>query len=180
MVLPWRSWWVGTCAQLWVALPAAARFADPAFAQYVPGVVRAEGFEARVFLGTLLGSTSPVGGHSPLAGAEMTIDPGRAARVRVDVAFEYGILVDSGVVTVDGTEVATGSLAYVTVGREMIELRAPGEERARVLIVGGTPLGERIVMWWNFVGRTVRPDRRTCGDDPNRISIRLSRLRGAG
>ncbi len=141
-------------AQLWVALPAAERFADPAFAQYVPGVVRAEGFEARVFLGTLFGSTSPVDGFSPLVGAEMTIEPGRVAHVPLDVAFEHGILVDAGAVTVGGTEVTRGSLAYVAAGRAMIELRAGAGETARVLIVGGTPLGERIVMWWNFVGRT--------------------------
>ncbi|MFZ2503678.1 MAG: pirin-like C-terminal cupin domain-containing protein, partial [Nocardioides sp.] len=29
-----------------------------------------------------------------------------------------------------------------------------GPEGARVLLLGGEPLGEEIVMWWNFIGRS--------------------------
>jgi redox-sensitive bicupin YhaK (pirin superfamily) len=141
-------------AQLWVALPSAARFAYPAFEQYVPDVVGEAGFEARVFLGTLLGSRSPAAAHSPLVGAEVTIEPGHTVHIPVDAAFEHGILVDSGAVTINGTDVARASLAYVAKGREVLELRAGDGQTARVLVVGGTPLGERIVMWWNFVART--------------------------
>ena len=31
---------------------------------------------------------------------------------------------------------------------------AAGVEPLRVLLIGGEPLGEKIVMWWNFVGRS--------------------------
>jgi redox-sensitive bicupin YhaK (pirin superfamily) len=141
-------------AQLWVALPAAARFADPAFEQYVPDVVREAGFTARVFLGTLLGSTSPATTHSPLVGAEVTIEQGRIVHLPVDATFEHGVLVDAGAVTVDGTGVTKGSLGHVATGRDVIELRAGDAGSARVLVVGGMPLGERILMWWNFVART--------------------------
>ena len=140
--------------QLWVALPSATRFAESAFEQYVPDTVRGPGFAARVFLGTLLGSTSPVVGHSPLLGAEITIEAGAVVRVPVDASFEHGVLVDTGAVAVDGTAIAKDSLGYVAPGRTVIELRAGTDEAARVLVVGGTPFGERIVMWWNFVGRT--------------------------
>ena len=141
-------------AQLWVALPAGERFADPAFEQYVPGVVEEMGFHARVFLGTLLGSTSPAAAHSPLVGAEITIEPGRVARIPVDAAFEHGVLVDAGAVTVDTTDVPNGFLGHVATGHDLIELRAGDAGPARVLLIGGTPLGERILMWWNFVART--------------------------
>ena len=30
----------------------------------------------------------------------------------------------------------------------------PGERPARVLLLGGTPFTEELVMWWNFVGRS--------------------------
>ena len=30
----------------------------------------------------------------------------------------------------------------------------PGHDPARVVLLGGPPFGEQIVMWWNFVGRT--------------------------
>jgi redox-sensitive bicupin YhaK (pirin superfamily) len=138
--------------QLWVALPAATRFADPGFERYVPDPVHGEGFTARVFLGSLLGGSSPVASHSPLVGAEISIAPGGTLRVGVDTAFEYGILVDTGVVTVNGTVVETARLGYLTPGPGEIELHASGA--ARVLLLGGAPLGEQIVMWWNFIGRS--------------------------
>ena len=37
-------------------------------------------------------------------------------------------------------------------GRHELVLTAP--DGARVLLLGGTPFEESIVMWWNFVGRS--------------------------
>lgn len=42
-------------------------------------------------------------------------------------------------------------LAYAALGAQSITLRA-GVTGARVLVIGGAPLGEEIVMWWNFIG----------------------------
>jgi hypothetical protein len=36
----------------------------------------------------------------------------------------------------------------------VIELRAGQDSRARMLLLGGVPLGEQIVMWWNFISRS--------------------------
>jgi quercetin 2,3-dioxygenase len=138
--------------QLWVALPAAARFTDPGFEHYVPEVVRGPGFAARVFLGSLLGRSSPVRCYSPLVGAEIDIAPDAAVRIDADPGFEHGVLVDSGVVTVNGATVPADRLGYLGPGPAAIELRAIGPP-ARVLLLGGAPLGEQIVMWWNFIGR---------------------------
>jgi redox-sensitive bicupin YhaK (pirin superfamily) len=140
-------------AQLWVALPAAARFADPGFEHYVPDPVPGPGFTARVFIGSLLGASSPVTGYSPLVGAEITIEPGQRVEIAVDPAFEHGVLVDGGGITVNGVAVAAARLGYLEPGQPALELRAGGL-RARVLLLGGAPLGEQIVMWWNFIGRT--------------------------
>ncbi|WP_447644915.1 pirin-like C-terminal cupin domain-containing protein [Nocardioides zeae] len=48
---------------------------------------------------------------------------------------------------------ARGDLAYVAPDRRTLTLVAGGEG-ARLLLLGGPPFGEAIVMWWNFVGRT--------------------------
>ncbi|MEK8174344.1 pirin-like C-terminal cupin domain-containing protein [Streptomyces sp. M19] len=45
------------------------------------------------------------------------------------------------------------SLAYVPPGSETLIITA-GDTEARVILLGGVPLGEQIVMWWNFVGRS--------------------------
>ncbi len=44
-------------------------------------------------------------------------------------------------------------LAYLGPGTATVELHA-GAADARVLLLGGEPLGEQIVMWWNFIGRS--------------------------
>ena len=140
-------------AQLWLALPDADRHTDPGFAHHAPEPVTGPGWEARVFLGSLLGTTSPVPTYSPLVGAELLLEPGTAVALDVDAGFEHGVLVDTGVLGVAGTEVKQHELAYVPVGRDRLELTAY-DVPVRLLLLGGAPFGEAIVMWWNFVGRS--------------------------
>jgi quercetin 2,3-dioxygenase len=140
-------------AQLWVALPDASRHVDPAFERHVPDPVSGSGWEGRVFLGSLLGSSSPVTTHTPLLGAELLLQPGTRLDLDVDPAFEHGVLVDSGVVAVADRETKAGELAYLPPGAATLSLRA-GADPVRLLLLGGEPFGESIVMWWNFVGRT--------------------------
>ncbi len=140
-------------AQLWVALPDADRFVDPGFAHHAPTPVTGPGWEARVFLGSLLGDTSPVPTYTPLLGAELLLDPGTALELEVDEAFEHGVLADAGVLSVEGVETKKDDLAYVPPGRSTLTLTAH-DEPVRLLLLGGPPFGEDIVMWWNIVART--------------------------
>jgi quercetin 2,3-dioxygenase len=136
--------------QLWVALPAAYRATEPAFTHYAPEVVRGEGWDAQVFLGSMFGSTSPVETFSPLVGAELILDAGTRLTPDTDPGFEYGVLVDFGLARVNGEEVKQHQLAYVAPG-EPVEIEAA--DLSHALLIGGRPLGEEIVMWWNFVAR---------------------------
>jgi redox-sensitive bicupin YhaK (pirin superfamily) len=136
--------------QLGVALPSAYRDIAPAFAHYAPPVVLGSGWDAQVFLGSMLGSESPVAAYSPLLGAEMILDGGTRLAPDTQASFEYGVLVDFGLVRVNGEEVKQHQLAYVAPG-EGLELEAA--DLSHVLVIGGPPFGEEIVMWWNFVGR---------------------------
>jgi len=140
-------------AQLWVALPDADRDTDPGFEHYAPDEIGGSGWRGRVFLGSLLGDTSPVATFTPLLGAELVLDPGARLVVPVDPAFEHGVLVDIGAVRVAGVDATAADLAYVPPGAGELELGA-GPDGARLLVLGGPPFGESIVMWWNFVGRS--------------------------
>jgi quercetin 2,3-dioxygenase len=140
-------------AQLWVALPEAARDGTPGFEHYAPPEVAGDGWSARVFLGSLLGSTSPVATATALLGAELLLGPGAEMEIDVDESSEHGVLVDTGEVEVDGVEVERHDLAYVPVGSARLALRA-GPGGTRLLLLGGPPFAESIVMWWNFVGRS--------------------------
>ncbi len=68
------------------------------------------GWEARVFLGSLLGATSPVVTHTPLLGAEVMLATGKSLEIEVDESFEHGVLLDVGAIDVDGEELKPGDL----------------------------------------------------------------------
>ena len=140
-------------AQLWVALPSADRFAEPGFAHHAPSPVRGPGYEARVFLGSLLGDTSPVTTYTPLLGAELLLEPGTTLVLDVDPTFELGVLVDAGMLRVAGVDAKPGDLAFVPPGSTTLTLIARTEP-ARLLLLGGPPFGESIIMWWNIVARS--------------------------
>ena len=139
--------------QLWYALPEGARFGDNGFAHYAPEPVHVEGMTASVFIGELLGSASPVDTRTtPLLGAELLLEPGARASFAVRPDFEHAVLAESDDLVVNGTALEHRSLAYVPTGADTLTLAA-GNHGARVILLGGVPFGEEIVMWWNFVGR---------------------------
>ncbi len=139
--------------QLWVALPAAFKNVAPNFEHFVPELTAGDGYSARVFMGTLLGVTSPVHTYSPLVGAQIDLDPNTTLHIDLDPTMEYGFLLDSGSLQLGDVAVTRAELAYVSPGRTGMRL-VSGSEGARLVVLGGTPLGEQIVMWWNFIGRS--------------------------
>jgi redox-sensitive bicupin YhaK (pirin superfamily) len=140
--------------QLWYAMPESTRFEDNEFIHYVPEAVTQSGLSARVFVGALLGSVAPVATRTPdLLGAELVLEPGASVTLTVRADFEHGVLNETGAVSVNGTDLAHRALAYVPVGSDSLQLTA-GQDGARLILLGGVPLGESIVMWWNFIGRS--------------------------
>jgi redox-sensitive bicupin YhaK (pirin superfamily) len=140
--------------QLWVALPDAARHTGRAFAHHVPEPVSVSGVTVRVMLGTLAGHRSPVATHSPLVGAEITLEPTSSVDLDVDPSFEHGVLVDSGVVGMDDARLNPTELGYRPSGSGQLHLNNLGAEQARLVLFGGEPFTEPLLMWWNFVGRS--------------------------
>ena len=139
--------------QLWVALPSSALDAPRAFDHYAAPSVQVPGATMRVFLGSLLGSSSPVTTHTPLLGAELVLEPSAVLEVPVDSSFEHGVLLDTGSVSVSGVALEVGALGCVDAGTSSLALTA-GPSGARIILLGGPPFDEEIVLWWNFVGRT--------------------------
>ena len=140
--------------QLWIALPAVHRLADPRFVHYEPPAIDVGGAHARVFVGSLFGQTSPVPAYSALTGAEVTLAPGRSLEVEVDPGHEHGFLCDTGRLAVGGATAQPGEIVFHPAGASAITLRASAPEPTRILVLGGEPFGEQIVMWWNFIGRS--------------------------
>ncbi len=145
-------------AQLWVALPDSARDTGRDFAHYVPAPISLPGARARVFLGELAGNRAPVHTFTPLLGAQIDLDANAALDIDVDPAFEHGVLCDVGDIAMGpmgGTSLlAVADLGYQSPGSSTLHLHNVGDRPARMLLLGGTPFTEELVMWWNFVGRS--------------------------
>ena len=143
-------------AQLWVALPDRDRHVAPFFEHAVVAPQPLGEATVRVFVGELAGSgagaASNVTAFTPLLGLQLDLPAGATVDVPLDTSFEHGLLIDSGEATLDGAAVPVAHLAYVGTGRSSVRVTA-GEHPVRALLIGGTPLGEPIVMWWNFIGR---------------------------
>ncbi|MEW1695342.1 pirin family protein [Streptomyces sp. NPDC091278] len=140
-------------AQLWVALPDAHRRVEPHFQHHaeLPRVT-APGLTATVILGALDGAASPGTTYSPLVGADLALASGTETSLPLDPDFEYAVLAMSGEAHVDGVPVLPGSMLYLGCGRTELPLRADSD--AGLMLLGGEPFEEEIVMWWNFVGRS--------------------------
>jgi quercetin 2,3-dioxygenase len=140
--------------QLWAALPDSARNTGRDFDHYAPEPISLPGAVARIFLGQLAGSRSPVHTFTPLLGAQLDLEPGARVALDLDPTFEHGVLCDQGAVALHGATLAVGDLCYQGPGSSALSLHNDGDQAGRVLLLGGTPLTEQLVMWWNFVGRS--------------------------
>ncbi len=137
--------------QLWVVLPKTDRGTGRRFENFAAPLVEvASGVRARVFVGSLAGQESPVWTATQLIGAEIHLEAGASWELPVDPAHEHGLLVDRGAVRFEGVGVPVAELGVVEAGPDRLRIEA--ETPARVLLLGGTPFEEEIVMWWNFIG----------------------------
>jgi hypothetical protein len=167
--------------QLWIAQPERTRHGAAAFEHHpeLP-VAELDNAVATVLVGGFAGATSPARHDTPLVGVEGTLRPGRSAWP-LERDFEYALVVLDGQALVKDTPVRPGQLAYLGRGRDRLELAA--EDPARVLLLGGEPFDEPILMWWNFVARTreeiVAAATAWRAEDPRfgRVDSPLARLR---
>jgi quercetin 2,3-dioxygenase len=139
--------------QLWTALPDAHRRGPAGFGHVseVP-VVEAPSGVIRVFAGTVEGVASPAQYYSELLGADLHIHPRHALELPLQRDFEHAVLVLSGDCALNGHSLEDHTLYYLGTNRS--DAAFSSRDGARVLIIGGPPFPETILMWWNFVART--------------------------
>jgi quercetin 2,3-dioxygenase len=63
------------------------------------------------------------------------------------------VLALSDDLVVDGTPVERAHLAPLPPGRSVLRL-STGHAAGRLLLLGGEPFDEELLMWWNFVARS--------------------------
>ena len=96
--------------------------------------------------GTAFGVTSPVPARSPTVYLDMQLEAGGALTLAVDYSERALYALDAGC-TLDGVDLPQHQMLVLPTGTEPL-LQA--SDQARVVMVGGEPLGHRFIVW-NFV-----------------------------
>ena len=140
-------------AQLWIALPDAERHREPDFRHYpnLPVIDRG-GFRITVLAGACEGERSPAKVYTPIVGLDLSTRGRSRFELPLEPSFEHAVLTLEGAPALNGEILEPGTLLYLGTGRSFVELGSLAA--SRMLLIGGTPFGEEILLWWNFVART--------------------------
>jgi quercetin 2,3-dioxygenase len=148
-------------AQLWLAQPDATRNGDAGFSHHgdLP-VVHHGPIDATVMIGTHGHERSPAVVDTPAVALSVTATDHGSTALALDPANEHCIVVLAGEVTVSGENPWTdGGISVVAntgldLGSRRTGITVQASPGAHALVLGGPPLGEDLVMFWNFVART--------------------------
>lgn len=135
--------------QLWCAVPAEHEEDEPSFSHTPASAIPSTelpGVSVRVMIGEALGLRSPVPTLSPTLYVDLHVRPGASLQVPAAARERALYAIDNGF-ELDGQAVPAATMVVLPEGA-MPALHAP--QGARVVMVGGEPLGHRH-MWWNFV-----------------------------
>lgn len=128
--------------QLWIALRDTERNVAPSF-EHIAEVPRDEyrGGIAHRFID-----------FSDLIGIDAEVHRGETLTLPANAMFEHGVLILDGDVEHEGQRLDDRTLYYRAAAAG--ELSFKSASGARLLILGGQPFDEPVLMWWNFVART--------------------------
>jgi len=134
--------------QLWLALPESAQELPATFvhtpAQAIPELRDGDAL-VRVLVGQALGAQSPVATLSPTLYLDVQLPAGGQWNLPM-LAQEQAVYAVQGAVRLDAQALAPHTMAVLT----NTTVLTAGPDGARMVLIGGQPLGRRF-MWWNFV-----------------------------
>ena len=115
-------------------------------------LIEAPGGAVRVFAGSLGAAASAATHYSEIIGADLDVHARGTLVVPLNPAYEHGVLVIAGECAFEGQRLDDRVLYYL--GTRRSEMSISSREGGRILLIGGPPFPETILMWWNFVART--------------------------
>lgn len=139
--------------QLWIALPDAERQRAPDFKHYpdLP-VIDSDGFRITILVGSAFQLTAPTHVYSPLIGLDLKTGGSAKTDLELNPEFEHAAICLNGAMTIEGEKIEPGTLLYLGLGRTSISVQA--DAASQLLLIGGEPFKESVLMWWNFVARS--------------------------
>jgi redox-sensitive bicupin YhaK (pirin superfamily) len=136
--------------QMWVALPAAKEEMEAGFAHHATAefpVIKENGKNVRVVVGTLYGASSPVPTVHETIFGDVHLKAGTSLPLDADHE-ERAIYLIEGIVDISGDRFEPGRLLVFKPG-DAPTITAVSD--AHFVIVGGAPMDGPRHIWWNFV-----------------------------
>jgi redox-sensitive bicupin YhaK (pirin superfamily) len=152
--------------QLWAALPDKDRNGAPSFTsiEQVP-IIEIKGGLVQLFAGKFNEITSPATYASEIMGAEVQVHPNQTINLTLNHPFEHAVLLLEGACAIESQPLLQKSLYYLGICRDNLAISS--QSGCKVLLIGGRPFPEKILMWWNFVARTPEEIRQARDDWEN-------------
>jgi hypothetical protein len=138
--------------QAWVALPVENEEDNPAFLHHGPEdlpTYEYGGLWGRLIAGSAYGAEAKVKTHSPMFYIHWELQPGVTGGLPSEHK-ERAAFVARGTIEVDGREFSGGQMLVFAAGSDP---KITAKTQATVMLLGGEPLGPRII-WWNLVSHS--------------------------
>jgi redox-sensitive bicupin YhaK (pirin superfamily) len=141
--------------QSWVGLPHDKRKIDPAFEHFSNDVlpkIDDDGFSITVIAGDIDSKRSPIPTYQNLVYLDIKAQAGSTADFRVDPSHELAVYVAEGEIRVGDKILTRHDLGKLSRG-DRFGFEAVGD--AKFVLIGGEPLPEPTVIYWNFITDTI-------------------------
>lgn len=144
--------------QLWIALPTDQAI-EPSFEHYSALPSWQEGRAAFVLTTgvytTASGKTytAPTKQYSKLIGLDVHFIESEQVTLTVEQGSEYGMLVVNGDIDFKGQRYTQNELVYFDADDIAPDntISIAAEQGTRIMFIGGEPLNNKVLLWWNFV-----------------------------
>jgi quercetin 2,3-dioxygenase len=151
--------------QLWISLPAKDKFIDPAFYYYPAAqlpVFTEDGASIKVICGTLKGYQSPVKTLSPAFIYELKIPAGKTISIPLLPGDTCGMYIIEGHIIADDKDLYPTVITQFDEAGAWLSLSAVVD--SQLVVLGGKPLREPVVMYASYVMNTEEQIRQVMQD----------------
>lgn len=111
-----------------------------------------DGVKQTLLVGDFQQYRSPVLTFSPLIAIDLEWQEDGYLQLPLRDDFEIGFLPLIGAFGVNDEKFSPDEFAYL--GKNLNRIELHGRKGSRALLIGGVPLNEDILIWWNFVGHS--------------------------
>ncbi|MGD9628033.1 MAG: pirin family protein [Pyrinomonadaceae bacterium] len=141
--------------QSWVGLPHDKRKIEPDFEHFAKKelpLIEASGVKITVIAGACAGEVSPIPTYQQLVYLDISADSGASDEFEVDANHELAVYICAGEIRIGDIRLKRHDLGKLSAGDA---LGFSATEDARFVLIGGEPLPEPTVIYWNFITDTI-------------------------